>query len=78
MSDADGGRPAIPRRGCSPSFDRAGALCDYWEGKAEAVITVESVRGLLAKLETIPPATMVQVTPVDLASFDELCMEVRQ
>jgi hypothetical protein len=55
-----------------------GALHELLEGKAEAVITVASVRELLARLETIPPATTVQVTPVDLASFDQLCMEVRQ
>jgi hypothetical protein len=47
-------------------------------GRAEAAITVESIRELLAKLDTIPPVTMVQVAPVDLASFDELCMAVRQ
>src|SRR4051812_27554827 len=55
-----------------------GALRELLEGKAEAVITVESIRELLGKFGTIPPATMVQVTPVDLASFDQLCMEVRQ
>jgi hypothetical protein len=55
-----------------------GALRELLEGKAEAVITVASVRELLARLETIRPATMVEVTPVDLASFDQLCMEVRQ
>jgi hypothetical protein len=47
-------------------------------GKAEAAITVESIRELLAKLDTIPPVTMVNVAPVDLASFDQLCMAVRQ
>jgi hypothetical protein len=48
--------------------------------KAEAVITVESIGEILAKLDTIPPVTMVEVAPVDLASFDLLCteMEVRQ
>ena len=42
------------------------------------MIAVESIRELLAKLDTIPPVTMVEVAPVDLASFDQLCMEVRQ
>jgi hypothetical protein len=55
-----------------------GALRELLEGNTEAVITVESIRELLAKLDTIPPATMVEVAPVDLASFDQLCMEVRQ
>jgi hypothetical protein len=54
------------------------ALRELLEGKVEAVITVESIRELLAKLDTIPPVTMVKVAPVDLASFDQLCMEVRQ
>jgi hypothetical protein len=54
------------------------ALRDLLEGNAEAVITLESIRELLAKLDTIPPVTMVQVAPVDLASFDQLCMAVRQ
>ena len=49
------------------------ALRELLEGKAEAVITVESIRELLAKLDTIPPVTMVEVAPVDLASFDQLC-----
>jgi hypothetical protein len=54
------------------------ALRDLLEGKSEAAITVESIRELLAKLDTIPPVTMVNVAPVDLASFDQLCMAVRQ
>jgi hypothetical protein len=54
------------------------ALRELLEGKAEAVITVESIRELLAKLDTIPAVTMVEVALVDLASFDQLCMEVRQ
>jgi hypothetical protein len=28
---------------------------------------------MLARLDTIPPVTMVKVAPVDLASFDQLC-----
>jgi len=54
------------------------ALRELLEGEKEAVIAVESIRELLAKLDTIPPVTMVEVAPVDLASFDQLCMEVRQ
>jgi hypothetical protein len=56
------------------------ALRELLEGKAEAVITVESIGEVLAKLDTIPPVTMVEVAPVDLAGFDQLCtqMGVRQ
>jgi hypothetical protein len=43
--------------------------------EAEAVITVGSIDEVLAKLDTIPPVTMVEVAPVDLASFDQLCTE---
>ena len=50
------------------------------ERKTEMVITVESIGEMLAKLETIPSVTLVEVAPVDLASFDQLCtaMGVRQ
>ena len=34
---------------------------------------MEAIGELLAKLDTIPPVTMVEVAPVDLASFDQLC-----
>ena len=44
--------------------------------EAEALITVESVGEVLAKLDTLPPVTMVEVAPVDLASFDQLCTEM--
>jgi hypothetical protein len=44
--------------------------------KAEVVITVESIGEVLAKLDPIPPVTMVEVAPVDLASFDQLCTEM--
>jgi len=56
------------------------ALRELLERDAEVVITEESIRELLAKLETIPQVTMVTVAPVDLASFDQLCldMEVQQ
>jgi hypothetical protein len=52
------------------------ALRGLLDGKAEVVITVESIGELLAKLELIPPVTMVEVAPVDLAGFDELCTEM--
>lgn len=52
------------------------ALRELLEQKGEAVITVESIGEVLAKLETIPPVTMVEVTPVDLTSLDQLCPEM--
>lgn len=56
------------------------ALRELLERKANAVVTVESVGGVLQRLDTIRPATVVEVAPVNLASFDELCVEtaVRQ
>jgi hypothetical protein len=50
------------------------ALRELLEG--EVVITEESVRELLAKLDTIPSVTMVEVAPVNLASFDQLCLDM--
>jgi len=44
--------------------------------KTEMVITVESIGEVLARLETIPSVTWVEVAPVDLASFDQLCTEM--
>ena len=52
------------------------ALREMFQGKAGMVITMESIGEVLAKLDTIPPVTMVEVTPVDLASFDQLCTEM--
>src|SRR6266566_429610 len=52
------------------------ALRELLERKAETVITVESIGEVLAKLETIPPVTLVEVAPEDLASFDQLCTEM--
>jgi hypothetical protein len=52
------------------------ALRELLEGKAEAVITVESISQLLAQLDGISPVTMVEVAAVDLASFDQLCTEM--
>ena len=52
------------------------ALRELLERETEAAITEESIRELLAKLDTIPPVTMVEVAPVDLASFDQLCLDM--
>jgi hypothetical protein len=52
------------------------ALRGLLDGKVEMVITVESIGELLAKLDLIPSVTMVEVAPVDLAGFDELCPEM--
>jgi hypothetical protein len=52
------------------------ALRELLEGKTEAAITVESIRELLRRLDTITPVTVVEVAPVDLASFDELCRAI--
>jgi hypothetical protein len=52
------------------------ALRELLEGEAEAVITEASIRELLAKLDTIAPVTMVEVAPVDLAGFDQLCLDM--
>jgi len=56
------------------------ALRELLQGKAEAAITVESIGEVLRRLDTIAPATEVEVAAVNLASFDELCAEtaVRQ
>jgi len=52
------------------------ALRVLLDGKAEAAITAAAIGALLATLDTIAPVTMVAVTPVDLASFDQLCTEM--
>jgi hypothetical protein len=52
------------------------ALCELLAGEEEAVITVDAIGALLAQLDTIAPVTMVEVTLVDLASFDQLCTEM--
>lgn len=56
------------------------ALRELLERKAEAAITVATVGEVLRRLDTIAPVTEVEVAPVNLASFDELCAEtaVRQ
>jgi hypothetical protein len=56
------------------------ALRELLEGKAEGAIMAEEVAELLARFGAIAPVTMVVVAPVDLASFDQLCvnMVVRQ
>jgi hypothetical protein len=50
------------------------ALRELLEG--EAVLTVESIGEGLSKLDILPPVTMVEVAPVDLAIFDQLCTEM--
>jgi hypothetical protein len=52
------------------------ALRELLDGKVEVAITAELICGLLAKLDTITPVTMVEVAPVDLASFDQLCAQM--
>ena len=37
---------------------------------------MEPIREVLAKLDTIAPVTMVEVAPVELADFDQLCTEM--
>jgi hypothetical protein len=49
------------------------ALRELLAGKTDAAITVETIRDVLAKLDDIPPVTMVEVAPVDLAGYDRLC-----
>ncbi len=51
------------------------ALRELLQGRAEAAISVESIGEVLRRLDTIPAVTMVEVAPVDLASFDELFAE---
>jgi hypothetical protein len=52
------------------------ALRELLAGAEDVAITVESIGEVLAQLETIAPVTMVEVTLVDLASFDQLCTEM--
>jgi hypothetical protein len=52
------------------------ALRELLEGRAEAVITIASIGEVLAQLDAVAPVTMVEVAPVDLASFDQLCTEM--
>jgi hypothetical protein len=52
------------------------ALRELLEGKAEGAIMAEEVGELLTSFEAIAPVTMVMVAPVDLASFDELCVDM--
>jgi hypothetical protein len=49
------------------------ALRELLAGEAEVAITVDAIGPVLAQLDTIAPVTMVEVTLVDLASFDKLC-----
>jgi hypothetical protein len=52
------------------------ALRELLEGQAEVKITLESIGKVLSQLDTIAPVTMVEVAPVDLAGFDQLCTEM--
>jgi hypothetical protein len=52
------------------------ALRALLEGKLEPMITLEAITALLAQLDSIPPVTLVDVPPVDLASFDQLFMSM--
>jgi hypothetical protein len=52
------------------------ALRELLEGKAEGAIMAEEVAELLARFGAIAPVTMVVVAPVDLASFDQLCVDM--
>jgi hypothetical protein len=56
------------------------ALRDLLDGKTDAVITAGAIGERLARLESIAPATLVEVAAVDLRSFDQFCpaMEMRQ
>jgi hypothetical protein len=51
------------------------SLRELLEGKAEVAVTLESIREVLRRLDTITPVTVVEVAAVNLASFDELCAE---
>jgi len=52
------------------------ALRELLEGRTESTLSVESVRELVHRLDTIPPVTMVEVTAPDLGSLDALCPEM--
>ena len=52
------------------------ALRALLNGETGDAITAAAIGALLATLDTIAPVTMVEVTPVDLASFDQLCTEM--
>lgn len=56
------------------------ALRELLERKTEGPITVDTIGDMLGRLDSIAPATMVEVAAVDLTGFDQLCpsMEVRQ
>jgi hypothetical protein len=53
------------------------ALRELLEERPGAVITAESIGAVLSKLDSILPVTMVEVAPVDLAIFDQLCSEMK-
>jgi hypothetical protein len=47
-------------------------LRELLERKAEVAISATVVEELLTRMDSIPPVTQVEVTEVDLASFDQL------
>jgi hypothetical protein len=47
-------------------------LRELLERKAEVAINATVVEELLTRMDSIPPVTQVEVTEVDLASFDQL------
>jgi hypothetical protein len=51
------------------------ALRALLERKTEVSLTAEAIGALLPRLDTIAPVRLVEVTAVDLASFDQLCTE---
>jgi hypothetical protein len=52
------------------------ALRELLERKTDLAVSAESIAELLQRLDTITPVTVVEVAPVDLASFDQLCTEM--
>jgi len=52
------------------------ALRVLLNGETGDAITAAAIGALLTTLDTIAPVTMVEMTPVDLASFDQLCTEM--
>src|SRR6516162_10044376 len=52
------------------------ALRELLEGKTETTLMADSIGEVLRRLDTIRPVTVVEVSAVNLASFDELCAEM--
>ena len=52
-------------------------LCaNCWRGRRKPRSRRSRSANCWRKLDTITPVTMVEVAPVDLASFDQLCTEM--